>query len=79
MQQTPQLDRNATASPASDETIDLPERFDKQGRKKAEPGEDFLADKLEEFLKTKGPARRLFGNFADGLLGGSRGGRGTGR
>ena len=78
--QPPQnMDRNATASPASEETVDLPERFDKYGRKKPEAREDFLADKLEEFLNGEGAARKLFGNFADGLLGGSRGGRGAGR
>jgi hypothetical protein len=72
------VDRNATASPASDETVDLPERFDKYGRKKPEAGEDLLAGRLEEFLNGKGAARKLFGNFADGLLGGSRGGSGSG-
>lgn len=72
------MDRNATASPASDATVELPERFDKYGRRKTEPGEDFLADKLEEFLNGKGAARKLFGNFADGLLGGTRGGSGSG-
>ena len=68
-QQQAKVDRSETASPASDETIDLPERFDSQGRKKAQPGEGFLADRLEGFLSGKGPARKLFGNFADGLLG----------
>ncbi len=77
-QQQPDVDRNATISPASDDTIDLPERFDKQGRRKTVPGEDPLADKLEEILAGKGLGRRLFGNFADGLLGGSRGGSGSG-
>jgi hypothetical protein len=77
-QPRPNVDRNATASPASDETIDLPERFDKYGRKKPEQGEDVLADKLEEFLSGSGLGKKLFGNFADGLLGGSRGGSGSG-
>jgi hypothetical protein len=72
------VDRNATASPASDATVDLPERFDKYGRKKPESGEDLLADKLEAFLAGKGATRVLFGNFADGLLGGSRSGSGSG-
>jgi hypothetical protein len=49
--------------------VELPERFDKYGRKKPEPGEDVLADKLEAFLAKKGAARKLFGNFADGLRG----------
>ena len=77
-QPQPDVDRNATLSPASDDTVDLPERFDKQGRRKLVPGEDPLADKLEDILAGKGLGRRLFGNFADGLLGGSRGGPASG-
>lgn len=48
-------------SPArSDTTIDLPERFDKYGRRKPERGEDPLADTVEEFLSGKGAAGKLF-------------------
>lgn len=58
------------ASPApSDETIDLPERFDKHGRKKAEPREDPMADRLDNILAGKGATGKLFGNFVDGLFG----------
>jgi hypothetical protein len=57
-------------SPApSDQTIDLPERFDKHGRKKPELGEDPLADKLDNILAGKGTTGKLFGNFVDGLFG----------
>ena len=58
-------------SPAqSDETIDLPERFDEHGRLKPERGEDPIADKIEDFLAGKGSAGKLFKNLTDGLLGG---------
>jgi hypothetical protein len=58
------------ASPApSDETVDLPERFDKNGRKKPEPGEDPIADRLDNILAGKGTTGKLFGNFVDGLFG----------
>lgn len=58
------------ASPApSDETIDLPARFDKSGRKKAQAGEDPIADRLDDILAGKGATGRLFGNFVDGLFG----------
>lgn len=58
------------ASPApSDATIDLPERFDKYGRKMPEPGEDPLADKLDHILAGKGAAGMLFGDLVDGLFG----------
>jgi hypothetical protein len=49
--------------------VELPERFDKYGRKKPEPGGDVLTDRLGAFLSGKGAAVKLFGNFADGLLG----------
>ena len=58
------------ASPApSDETIDLPERFDKYGRKMPEPGDDPLADRLDHILAGRGAAGMLFGNLVDGLFG----------
>lgn len=58
------------ASPApSDETIDLPERFDKYGRKKPEADEDPSADRLDNILAGKGTTGKLFGNFVDGLFG----------
>ena len=64
-------EESRSPSPAhSDETIDLPERFDESGRKKPERGEDPIAEKIEEFLSGKGSAGKLFKNLTDGLLGG---------
>lgn len=64
----PELER--VVSPAdSDATIELPPRFDDKGRKKAESGDDPLADKLDEILTGKGAAGKVFGNFLDGLFG----------
>ena len=65
-------------SPASDSTIDLPERFDKHGRKKPETGDDPLADKIDELLSGKGPGGKFFGRLT-GLFGdkdGDEGGSG---
>lgn len=67
-------------SPAhSDETIDLPPRFDGQGRKKAERGEDLVADKIEDFLAGKGSAGKIFRDLTEKVLGGGGGGGGKGR
>ena len=64
-------DEPRSPSPApSDETIDLPARFDEKGRRKPEKGEDPIAEKIEEFLAGKGSAGKLFKNLTDGLLGG---------
>ena len=54
----------------SDTTIELPPRFDEHGRRKAERGEDPIADKIEDFLTGKGSAGKLFRSLTDGLLGG---------
>ena len=52
-------------SPAgSEDTVDLPVRFDKDGRKKPER-DDPLADRFEDILKLA--SGRLFGNFKEGL------------
>jgi len=60
-----------TPSPApSDETIDLPERFDEQGRPKPARGEDPLADTIGEFLGGKGPVGKMLLSLTDGLVGG---------
>ena len=56
-------------SPASDATVDLPPRFDDKGRKRPEPGEDPLADRLDGILAGKGAAGKVFGNFLDGFFG----------
>lgn len=67
-------DEPRSPSPAhSDATIDLPPRFDKDGRPKAQRGEDPIADKIEDFLAGKGSAGKLFKNLTDGLLGGGGG------
>ena len=61
---------NRPTSPAeSDATVDLPARFDNQGRKKTEAGDDPVADRIDEMLKGKGVGGRLFGNFVDGIFG----------
>jgi len=73
-------DRDGATSPASDTTVDLPSRFYKDGRKKPEPGDDVIADRLDEILKGKGMGR-VFSNFVDGLFGPdgrSGGGKGSG-
>jgi len=70
-------DEPRSPSPAhSDATIDLPPRFDKNGRPKTQRGEDPIADKIEDFLAGKGSAGKLFRNLTDGLLGGGGGGGG---
>lgn len=61
-------DRRAYSPSDSEEMVDLPPRFDKDGKRKPEAGEDLIADKLEEFLS--GTGSKLFGNLVDGLLGG---------
>jgi hypothetical protein len=62
---------------SSSDTLDLPPRFDKYGRRKVVPGEDPIGDRFEDIIAGKGVAGKLFGNFADGLFGGStRGGGG---
>ncbi|EXJ88703.1 hypothetical protein A1O1_05635 [Capronia coronata CBS 617.96] len=53
----------------SDSTVELPPRFDEQGRRKTALGEDPLADRLEEILAGRGVVGKVFGNFLDGLLG----------
>lgn len=63
----------------SDVTVDLPERFDKDGRKKPERGEDPVADALEDLLSGKGPGgkyfKKIFGGSGDDDEGGDSGGR----
>lgn len=51
----------------SDETIELPARFDSQGRKKTERGDDPLADKIEDMLDGRGFTGRLFRRLAGDL------------
>lgn len=56
------------SSPAgSDATVELPDRFDEEGRKKPERGEDVVADILEDFLSGKG----LGGKYINRIFGGT--------
>ena len=57
----------------SDTTEDLPDRFDKHGKRKHEKAEapgDPIAEKIEEFLSGKGSAGKIFKNITDNFLGG---------
>lgn len=49
--------------------MELPARFDDRGRKKAEKGDDPLADQVDNLLYRKGATGKLFGNFLEGLIG----------
>jgi hypothetical protein len=53
----------------SSETVELPPRFDQEGRKVAERGEDPLADKIEDLLSGKGLAGGIFKRLTGDLLG----------
>jgi hypothetical protein len=52
----------------SDATVELPERFDKDGRKKPEKGEDPIADALDDLFSGKGAGgkylKKIFGGGA---------------
>lgn len=64
-----QNDVERSPSPApSDATVDLPPRFDQNGRRRPEKGEDPLADAMEALLSGNGPAGKLFTKFT-GVLG----------
>lgn len=54
----------------SDATEDLPPRFDAQGRRLPERGEDPLADKVEDLLQSS-----FFQNVTDNLFGGGSSGQ----
>ena len=59
-----------TPSPApSDETVDLPERFDEQGRPKPATDEDPLVNTIQDFLGGKNSVGRMFLTLTDGLTG----------
>lgn len=55
----------------SDDTVDLPDRFDENGNRKPE---DPLAQKINELLAGQGGAGNLFKGLVGGLLGGQGGG-----
>lgn len=44
----------------SDATVDLPERFDKEGKRKPERGDDAIADILDDIMSGKGPGGKYF-------------------
>jgi len=71
--------RHRSASPASsrhsNETIVLPDRFDRHGRKKPERGDDPLVDKIQDLLSGRGTMGKLLQRFTEDLLGGSGNGR----
>ena len=64
------VDSRSPSPASSEETIDLPDRFDQNGRRKAEKGDDPIAEKIQEILSGKGSAGKIFKNITDGLLGG---------
>jgi len=53
----------------SSETVELPPRFDQEGRKVPERGEDPLADKIEDLLSGKGLAGGIFKRLTGDFLG----------
>jgi len=72
--------RHRSASPSSsDETIVLPDRFDREGRKKPERGDDPLADRIQDLLGGQGTMGKLLYRFTGDLLGSSGGGGGKRR
>ena len=66
--------RHREPSPTqSDSTVDLPDRFDKHGKKKLEEGKsggDPITDKIEQILSGQGTAGKLFKNITENFLGG---------
>ncbi len=63
----------------SEATVDLPDRFDEKGRRKAERGDDAVADMLEDIMSGKGPGgkyfQKIFGGGTDDDNGDSSGRR----
>ncbi|KAF2151171.1 hypothetical protein K461DRAFT_279960 [Myriangium duriaei CBS 260.36] len=62
--------RNTTGSVDSESTVDLPPRFDNEGRKMPERGDDPLTDKLNDILAGRGTAGSIFRRLTGDLLGG---------
>lgn len=74
--------RHRSASPPSvnsDDTIVMPDRFDRQGRKLPERGDDPLADKIQDILNGQGTVGKFFQRFTGDFLLGGGGGGGGGR
>lgn len=71
-------------SPAdSDATVEMPERFDEEGKRKSERGDDAIVDVLEDIFSGKGPGgkyfKKIFGGGGSGDGDGGEGGSGGGR
>lgn len=74
------VDVGRSPSPVpSDATVDLPDRFYKDGRRKPQKGEDPLADTLDEVLGGRGPVGKIFKSLVGGLGGAGAGAGGGGR
>lgn len=76
--------RTRSGSPSSissGETIELPPRFDPNGRPVAQRGEDPLADTVEDFLAGRSSAGKIFQKFTGDFLGpgDAGGGRSSGK
>lgn len=56
---------SSPASDASDETVDLPDRFDKQGRKRPTRDVDPLTSRIEGMLAGQGRFGKLLQRFTD--------------
>lgn len=71
--------RTSSSPVPSDSTIDLPERFDKDGRPKPQSKpDDSIAGKIEDLLAGKTTPGKLFKGLAENLLGGNGGSGGGG-
>lgn len=72
---------DSPSSISSGETVELPPRFDPNGRPVPQRGEDPLADKLEDFLAGRNSAGKMFQKLTGDLLGsgGASGSRSGGR
>lgn len=57
----------------------MPDRFDRQGRKLPERGDDPLADKIQDILNGQGTVGKFFQRFTGDFLLGGGGGGGGGR
>lgn len=56
----------------SGETVELPPRFDVEGRRMPERGDDPLADRLDDLLNGRGVAGGLLKKLTGDILGGDR-------
>lgn len=63
--------RHEDSDADSNETEVLPDRFDAEGRKLPDGGEDPFAVRVEDILRGRGTAGRIFSRFAGDLMGSS--------